>query len=49
MRPFLDRKDTTGDTRMSVDRKAAWIDYVRKFHEAGDSITNEADKMTRGG
>ena len=34
---------------MSVDRKAAWIDYVRKFHEAGVSIMNEADKMTRGG
>jgi hypothetical protein len=31
---------------MSVDRKAAWFAYVRKLHEAGVRIMNEADKMT---
>jgi hypothetical protein len=33
---------------MSVDRKAAWIDYVRKLHEAGIGVMNEADRMTVG-
>jgi len=46
MRPFLERKDTTADTPMTVERKAAWFDYVRKLDEAGVSIMNEADKMT---
>jgi len=31
---------------MTVERKAAWFDYVRKLDEAGVSIMNEADKMT---
>ena len=33
---------------MSVDRKAVWFDYVRKLHEAGVGIMNEADEMTAG-